>query len=124
MRVVNQEEKASHDDGQPQQENSRVSSVNYCTPDFALRKSDKIKESNIKNDEVMSNQEKTPKGGMYREKDNSDKISCKSVDDNISRSAAYLSSQRMVQDNKIESFSSNSAFNSFIRIPNPVIRIP
>jgi len=91
-----------------------------------MRKSAEIKEDQIKNDEVMSNQErKTTKNAICKERvDNSDKISCKSVDDNMSRSAAYLSAQRLAQENKIESFSSNSAFNSFIRIPNPVIRIP
>lgn len=57
MRVQDdqQQEKASEVDNILQQENSRVSSVNYCTPNFALRKSDKVKENMIKNDEVMSN---------------------------------------------------------------------
>lgn len=70
----------------------------------------------------MSNQEgKNTKNVIFREKDNSDKISCKSVDESFSRSAAYLSGQRMVQEHKIESFSSNSGF---IRTPNQIIRIP
>ena len=56
MRVVNEaSDTPSKAENILQQESpvKLLGSVNYCTPNFALRKSDKIKES--KNDEIMSN---------------------------------------------------------------------